>query len=74
MAKIGKFLTDPKSEADDYLSTVICHFKKYEGSTWRQVMDCDPNYVYFILFNTDLRLPEKLAEFLEAELDEMNKY
>lgn len=48
----------------------ICWFKKHEGEPWRDVVETDPDYVHFILYETNLRLDQQLVEALEMELGE----
>ena len=72
MAKIGHLLRQGgEAESEDLLTTTICPFKKHKGTTWRQVLNIDPDYVHFILYNTDLELDEDLVQELEWALEEM---
>lgn len=67
-AGFGKVGEDP-NEDKDYLST-ICYLKKHHGETWRQVVETDPEYVLWVLTESDVRLGHRLRDELTWALEE----
>lgn len=49
----------------------LCNFGKYKDSslTWREVVETDPDWVSFILYETEIVVSNLLVEALEMELD-----
>jgi hypothetical protein len=68
--KLGKVLAenpgDSNKEERDLLASV-CFMRKHKGATWRQVLDEDPDYIRWILFESDVKLGERLRDELMLE-------
>lgn len=56
----------PQNEDDIYK----CPFSKYKGMRWEKVVERDPNYVEWVLYESKLVLSEMLVEYLEDLLEE----
>lgn len=73
MPKLKKMLSDNPLDADkedkDYLETP-CFLKKYKGWRWNQVLDEDPDYVRWLLTESDVKLGDKLRDQLMWALEE----
>lgn len=71
MVKLGASFGDVgEPEERDYLE-LTCYMKKHKGKTWRQVLDEDPQYVEFILMQTDVKLSERLRDELTWALEDL---
>lgn len=48
----------------------ICHFPKHKGKLWKEIAIEDPDYIEFLLYESDRELPSDLVDYLEDLLDE----
>lgn len=69
--RLGDILSEmPEKEEKDYLDS-ICFTKKHRGATWRQVLEEDPDYIRFLLVESDVKFSERLRDALMWALEEM---